>query len=137
MGRRGWEEEPSRGELHREEAHREEIYAECGTLATPPPPFPPSDYETVNVERTAIGGWQWFIEYVCDGRSAMIKKDGWKYCYNHSDLEELYHTEQDPLELKNLIHEESHRDLKESMRSRLMEWLLVQPHKVPATADQR
>lgn len=117
--------------------HRKEIFAECGRLATPPPPFPPADYQKVNLERTARSGWQWFIEYVCDGRSAMIKKDGWKYCYNQSDMEELYHTEADPVELINLAGDESCREIKDALKNRLMEWLLIQPHQFPRSTQQK
>jgi arylsulfatase A-like enzyme len=120
-----------------DDGHRSEIYAELGRLAAPPPPFPPSEYEKVNAERTAIGGWQWFIEYVCDGRSTMIKKDGWKYCCNHSDKEELYHTKEDPLELTNLIDDEDCRAIKDSLRVKLMEWLMVQPHQFPVASSDK
>lgn len=119
-----------------DDGHRDEIFAECGTLATPPPPFPISEYQRVNAERSATGGWQWFIEYVCDGRSAMIKKDGWKYCFNHSDMEELYDTNADPLELVNLTDDEGCRPFKDSLRTKLMEWLLVQPHGGPKTSPR-
>ena len=109
-------------------SHREEIFAECGTLAVPPPAFPPECFDQENDQRTARGGWQWFIEYTTNGRSAMIKRDGWKYCYNHSDLEELYHTAVDPHELHNLADAEEHRLIKEPLKNRLIEWLLVEPN---------
>jgi arylsulfatase A-like enzyme len=94
----------------------------------PPPAFPPECFDQENDQRTARGGWQWFIEYTTNGRSAMIKRDGWKYCYNHSDLEELYHTAVDPHELHNLADAEEHRLIKEPLKNRLIEWLLVEPN---------
>ncbi len=110
--------------------HRTEVYAECGTLKAPPPPFPFSDFEAENNRRSAEIGWQWFVDYTTNGHSAMIKKDGWKYCFNHSDMEELYHTEVDPHELNNLADDGGCYKIKETLKNKLMEWLLVEPHTV-------
>jgi arylsulfatase A-like enzyme len=112
------------------DSHRKEIFGECGRLSAPPPVFPISEFHVENIKRTETGGWQWFIEYTANGRSAMIKRDGWKYCYNHSDMEELYHSEMDPHELVNLVNDEKFRDVKDRLKNRLMEWLLVEPHTV-------
>lgn len=119
-----------------EKEHRSEVFGECGTLATPPPPFQKSEFHKENAVRTELDGWQWFIEYTAAGRSAMIKKNGWKYCYNQSDMEELYHTEEDPEEIINRVSDDHCREIKEALKNRLLEWLLVQAHQFPATPSR-
>lgn len=112
--------------------HRQEIFAEVGIPVTPPDPFPPETYATEDAERTEERGWFWFVDYTTRGRSAMVRRrDGWKYCYNHADKEELYHLAEDPVELTNLADDPECRAIKDQLKSQLMEWLLVEPHRRP------
>jgi arylsulfatase A-like enzyme len=109
--------------------HRDAIFAEVGTPDPAPAPFPREDYDEIGLRRTEDEGWFWFVDYTTKGRSAMVRKDGWKYCYNQGDREELYDLNNDPLESFNCIDDPKSAAIKESLRRRLMDWLLVEPHR--------
>ncbi|RJP71880.1 MAG: GTP-binding protein, partial [Candidatus Abyssobacteria bacterium SURF_17] len=54
----------------------------------------------------------------------MLRNDKWKYIWNTTDVDELYDMENDPDELKNLIHEEIHAPMVAEFRKKLYEELL-------------
>ena len=100
------------------DAHRSVIYSEVGVPGLPPAPIPKADYPAYNKKRSQDDMF-WFIEYTTRGRSAMIREDGWKYCFYNGDLEELYHYDQDPLELTNLAINPEQQTRKEAMKKKL------------------
>jgi choline-sulfatase len=53
------------------------------------------------------------------GHSAMIRKDGWKYCSYAGDSNELYNLSNDPLELTNLAHHPEHKATREKLEAEL------------------
>jgi len=102
------------------DSHRTVIYSEVGRPVMPPAPFSKEQYPAYNAYRSETDMF-WFIEYTTRGRSAMIREDGWKYCYYNGDMEELYHYEKDPLELENLAYIPEHQEQKKAMRNKLIE----------------
>ena len=112
-----------------ERSHREAIFAEVGEPRLPPPHIPIEEYPAYNRRRQEEDGVFWFIEYTTQGRSAMIRKDGWKYCYYTGDREELYHVEDDPTEMTNLASVDEHAEIKDKLKSELLEWSLSEPQK--------
>jgi arylsulfatase A-like enzyme len=54
----------------------------------------------------------------------MIRNKKWKYIWNTTDVDELYNLEEDPNELKNLIYDESLKDLVQELRIKLYEQLV-------------
>lgn len=112
-----------------ESTHRHAIFAEVGEPRTPPPPIPIEEFPAYSSRRREEDGVFWFVEYTTRGRSAMIRKDGWKYCYYTGDREELYHIEDDPSEINNLASVEKHAEIKDKLKSELLEWSLTEPQK--------
>jgi arylsulfatase A-like enzyme len=53
----------------------------------------------------------------------MIRTQEWKYCYASNGASQLYNLEKDPGETKNLIGERSANSVKQSLHSRLKEWM--------------
>ena len=115
-----------RGEAN---THRRAIFAEVGEPRPPPPLIPIDEFSAYNCRRQEDDGVFWFIEYTTRGRAAMIRKDGWKYCYYTGDQEELYHVEDDPAELTNLASVDEHAEMRDNLKSALLEWALSEPHK--------
>lgn len=106
--------------LDGKDVHRTEVYAEVGRPAMPPAPFSKEQFAAYNAYRSHTDGF-WFIDYTTRGRCAMIREDGWKYCYYNGDMEELYYFEKDTLELENLAYHPAHQERKEAMREKLMQ----------------
>ena len=52
----------------------------------------------------------------------MVRTRRWKYVYNPHDLDELYHLQADPAELKNLIQQPSCAAALDEMKARLLGW---------------
>ncbi|MGE4490673.1 MAG: sulfatase, partial [Kiritimatiellales bacterium] len=100
--------------------HRTAIYSEVGELGLPPPPISKEIYPAYNMQRSEENMF-WFIEYTTRGRCAMIRGNGWKYVYYNGDMEELYHYEDDPLELVNLAYHPEYLDLKKAMHKKLIQ----------------
>ncbi len=105
--------------------HRQEIFAEVGSPEPPPPPLPLAEFPAYNRKRQKEDGIFWFIDYTCKGRAAMIRRDGWKYCFYTGDQEELYDLENDPLELCNRAADAACAERREELKNRLIEWLLL------------
>lgn len=103
-----------------QDVHRTVIYSEVGEPGLPPAPMPKADYPAYNKKRSAKDMF-WFIEYTTRGRCAMIRENGWKYCFYNGDMEELYHFENDPLELTNLASDPKQQARKEAMKKKLFE----------------
>jgi arylsulfatase A-like enzyme len=104
---------------------RDTVYAEIGDTEKPPPAMPPEEFKSYEKDRLKKDGLFWFIDYTVKGRGAMIREKDWKYCFYTDDREELYHLREDPLELYNLAKDKNHASRKDSLKSKLIEWLLV------------
>jgi arylsulfatase A-like enzyme len=102
------------------DTHRTTIYSEVGQLILPPAPMSKKQYPAYNEYREQTDGF-WFIEYTVRGRCAMIREDGWKYCYYNGDMEELYNYAEDPLELENLAYHPDHIERKIEMQKKLFQ----------------
>ena len=98
--------------------HRDVIFSEVGEPRMPPAPMSRSDYAAYNKKRCEDDNF-WFIDYTTLGRCAMIREDGWKYCFYNGDMEELYNYAKDPLELHNLAADPEYKNRKEAMREKL------------------
>ena len=107
--------------------HREEIFAELGKLKNPPKPVEFNKYFNYSKKMENEHGWFWFTDYTGCGRSIMIKKGNFKYCYYTNDLDELYDLKKDPLEINNLVNDREYKDIRRKLRNRLIEWLLEKP----------
>ncbi len=100
--------------------HRDFIFSEVGELTPPPRPIPINDYPEYRRLRERRDGSFWFIEYTTRGRSAMIRKDGWKYCYYAGDKDELYNYGNDPYELHNLSNCQEYQTRKGKLKEQLL-----------------
>jgi len=96
--------------------HREVIYSEVGLPEEPPMPKNLDDFWDYRADRIEEEGTSWFLEYTVQGRSSMVKKDGWKYCYYTNDMEELYNCNVDSLELNNLALKPEYQNKLSEMR---------------------
>ncbi|WP_462413640.1 sulfatase-like hydrolase/transferase [Neobacillus sp. Marseille-QA0830] len=54
----------------------------------------------------------------------MLRTQRWKYIWNTTDVDELYDLQEDPDELKNVIHHERHQPVIQQLRTRLYHILL-------------
>lgn len=109
----------------RTEAHRDAVFAEVGGFEPPPPVMEETDFLAHQERQRKAKGIFWFIEYTTRGRAAMIRADGWKYCFYTGDAEELYDLTSDPLEMRNLAKDPTHAERRRELQRRLMEWLLA------------
>lgn len=100
--------------------HRSAIFSEVGRPLMPPAPISKKEYPAYNAYRLKTDGF-WFIDYTTLGRCAAIKENGWKYCFYNGDMEELYNTENDPIELTNLAYVPEQQERKEAMKKKLFE----------------
>lgn len=109
-------------------AHRDTIYAECGDpRRAPPPPRPAADFGRYARDRHAREGAFWFTDYTGNGRAAMIRRAGWKYCHYTGDVPELYDLQNDPLEKNNLAALPSYRMQRDELSAALLDWSLAAP----------
>jgi arylsulfatase len=104
--------------------HREVIYSEVGLPGTPPPVMSKEEFMPYRKKRIEEDGTSWFLDYTTVGRSSMIKKDGWKYCFYINDREELYNCNEDPLELENLANNAEYAEKKAEMKKLWQEEIL-------------
>lgn len=109
------------------QVHREEIFAELGYPLNPPPPVDMQDYPEYSRKRSNENGMGWFIDYTVYGRAAMIRREGWKYCYYTGDSEELYNLDEDPLEVNNLAANRCFEAKRAELHNRLLDWVLRSP----------
>ena len=107
--------------------HREELFSEVGDMYSPPPIMSVSDYDAFAAKREKEAGWQWFIDYTVNGRSAMLKKGDFKYSYHTDDREELYDLKNDPYETVNLAQNPEYQKIKDELKGRLLQWTLNVP----------
>ena len=105
--------------------HREVIFSEVGLPDYPPDPMSFEEFEPYRQKRIAEDGTSWFLDYTVNGRSAMVKKDGWKYCFYTNDMEELYNCKADPLELNNLAIDARYSKKLEEMKELWKEQVLL------------
>lgn len=68
-------------------------------------------------EYKPLGAWQ----QVTDWR--LVTDNTWKYVWNNNDLDELYHIENDPYELDNLIDNPTYAETYQRLKSRLNQWM--------------
>jgi len=104
--------------------HRDVIFSEVGSGEKSPPPVSYESYPEYAKKRAKKDGGFWFIEYTVRGKSVMVKKDHWKYVYYRDDINEMYNTEADPLELNNLAGNEKYRQKENEMKDLILNWLL-------------
>ncbi len=105
--------------------HRSVIYSEVGLPGTPPPIMEDKEeFKKYRAKRIEESGTTWFLDYTVIGRSSMVKKDGWKYCFYTNDREELYNLNEDPVELHNLAMDPKYADKKAEMKKLWMEEVL-------------
>jgi arylsulfatase A-like enzyme len=53
----------------------------------------------------------------------MVRDARWKYVWNATDVDELYHLQADPGELRNLARDPGVQDELRRLRHRLVEWM--------------
>lgn len=105
--------------------HRDVIFSEVGLPGTPPPVMSREAFKPYQQKRIEEDGTSWFLDYTTVGRSGMVKKDGWKYCYYTNDREELYNCNQDSLELHNLAQKAEYAIKKEEMKNLFIEQFML------------
>lgn len=105
--------------------HRDVIFSEVGLPESPPDIMSKEEFEPYRKKRIEEDGTSWFLDYTVRGRSAMVKKDGWKYCFYTNDREELYNCNEDPLELENLAIRKEYADKLQEMRMLWKERVLL------------
>ena len=66
----------------------------------------------------------WFLQHSLKGRAACIRENGWKYSFHTDDKEELYNLDTDPFEVHNLANHPAHQTQKETLKNKLISWLL-------------
>lgn len=108
----------------KEDSHRNVIFSERGLPGMPPPIMEHDDFMAYRQKRIEESGTSWFLEYTSYGRSAMVKKDNWKYCYYTGDREELYNCAEDPKEFYNLASDPTYKSKLEEMRKLWKDQLL-------------
>jgi len=105
--------------------HRDVIFSEVGRNQSPPPVMSLTELDAYAKMRKAKDGASWFLDYTCNGRSAMLLKGDWKYCHYVGDREELYNLKADPLEVKNLAAVDGHETKLAEMRDALLDKMLT------------
>lgn len=53
----------------------------------------------------------------------MVRNHEWKYVWNATEQDELYHLSADPAEMTNLVHAPDHQAELQQLRKRLVEWM--------------
>jgi arylsulfatase len=105
--------------------HRDVVFCEVGLPEPPPDPMSFEEFGPYQQKRIEEDGTTWFLDYTVNGRSAMVKKEGWKYCFYTNDMEELYNCNDDPLELTNLALDPRYSVKLHEMRELFKEQLLL------------
>lgn len=105
--------------------HRNVIFSEVGLPESPPNPMDFSAFKTYQEKRIEQDGTTWFLDYTVNGRSSMVKTEGWKYCFYTNDMEELYNCTMDPMELNNLALDPAYKDKLREMRNIWKEQMLL------------
>jgi hypothetical protein len=68
--------------------HRLVVFSEVGLPQSTPDPMDFDAFKTYRKKRIKEDGTTWFLDYTVNGRSAMVKTNGWKYCFYENDMEE-------------------------------------------------
>ena len=63
----------------------------------------------------------WLLVNGFNAKMDPIREDGWKYCFYNGDIEELYHFENDSLEVTNLAMHPEYKERKEALKKKLFE----------------
>ena len=109
----------------KEDHHRDVIFSEVGLPFLPPPIMEREEFMEYREKRIEEDGTSWFLDYTVNGRNAMVKKDGWKYCFYTNDREELYNCNEDPIELQNLAANPVYKEKLQEMKKLWMETVLL------------
>lgn len=70
-------------------------------------------------------------------KAIMIRMGNMKYTYRLYETHELYDLEKDPLELNNLIHDESYQEYVQRFKERLLQFMIETGDYVPNRRDPR
>lgn len=102
---------------------REAAFAEYGAGG---PPFRLSDLDALPEPyglKASKASLQW---REAEGRRKMVRTRAWKYVHDPlGDRDELYHLEQDPWELVNVINNPAYSDVIAELRFKLLDWTIL------------
>lgn len=110
--------------------HRDTIFCEVNPLPMPPEPVPREGYVDYHkkMDKEHPRGRSWMCDYTCNGRSACIRKNGWKYSWHTGWNDELYNLEEDPMEKTNLAQNSDYTAIKSELQGELIQWAIYAPH---------
>lgn len=120
--------------LEKEEAHREAVFCEGGRIHG----------ETWAMELghgEASPYWPRLSTQASEGpehtKAVMCRMGDWKYVYRLYEEDELYNLTEDPMELHNRIGEEGQRERVNTMKLKILDWMVETGDVVPNRKDIR